>query len=235
MRENRAVDGQTPTDARPPFELSGRQRDLAEALSKKDPRLAAMYLGALTVVEGSGNPDALAQACHSLRELMEKVPTWYASVPAPEQLPRMGDKVSALEGRWERMRQNTVCLNDGNWGGEIDGHLGAWLQDAEEFFAWRQADRPEHNKRTAEMFRKLDPMGLPLPTAIGDRRLQEWGACRQYFVDVSHHRSAVAPEEVTRRVSVMEDILLDLIRPTTFKKHADIDAIVEMGERDADD
>ncbi len=232
---DKAVNGKTLSDGQAPFELSGRQRVLAEALSEKDLRLAAMYLGALTALAGSGNPDALAQACHSLRELMEKVSAWYASVPAPEQLPRMDDKVRALERRWEQMRENTVCLNDGNWGGEIDGHLRAWLQDVGEFFAWLRTDRPERNKRATEMFRKLDPMGLPLPTMIEDQRLQEWSLCRKSFVEVSHHRSAVEPEEVSRRVSVMEDILLDLISPTTFKKHADIDAIVEMGEHDADD
>jgi hypothetical protein len=228
------VNGQTPSDARAPFELSGRQRVLADALSEKDPRLAAMYLGALTALDGSGNPDALAQACHSLRELMEKVSTWYASVPAPERLPRLGDKVSALEGRWERMRENTACLNNGNWGGEIDGPLRAWLQDAEKFFGWRRADRPERDKRTTEMFKKLDPTGLPLPPVIEDQRLQEWSLCRECFVKVSKHGSAVGPEEVRRRMSVMEDILLDLIRPATFEKHADIDAIVEKGESGAD-
>jgi len=53
--------------------LSGSQRTLYEALASKDPRLARMYLGALSVLDRQGNPDRLALASHGLRELMEKM------------------------------------------------------------------------------------------------------------------------------------------------------------------
>jgi hypothetical protein len=195
-----------------------------------------MYLGALKALESSGNPnpDALAQACHSLRELMEKLPTWYASVPAPGELPKTDEKARTLAGGWERMREKSTCLKDGNWGGEIDRYLQRWLRDAEKFFDWLRESRPEHHKRSTKLFRRLDPMGLPLPTVIEDERLQQWSKCRQCFVQISHHRTAAVPEEVRLQVSMMEDILLDLIRPTTFRKHEGIDAIIENGERNAD-
>ena len=40
-----------------------------------------MYLGALMVFDQGGNPDRLALAAHSFRELMEKLPR-YIDVPA---------------------------------------------------------------------------------------------------------------------------------------------------------
>jgi hypothetical protein len=230
------VDGQSPSDARLQLQLSGRQSDLAEALSEKDPRLAAMYLGALRALDASGNPDAPAQACHSLRELMEKIPRWYPSVavPAPEQLSRMDDKVRALAGKWKRMREKTRCLNNGAWGGSIDGDLTAALKEADDLFAWLETDRPFRRQRTTEMFRTLDPMGLPLPPKVERVRVDEWSWCRDYFVKAAHHDITATHEDVSKRLHFLEGFLLDLIRPRTFEKHADIDAIVEKGESGAD-
>src|SRR4029077_18363670 len=91
--ENSIVDTHEPKDGRRPFALDGRQKTLVEALSEKDARLGQMYVGALMVLENQGNPESLAQACHSLRELMEKIPRWYEAVPAPEQVPRLNDRV----------------------------------------------------------------------------------------------------------------------------------------------
>jgi hypothetical protein len=230
------VDRQEPNEARAPFQLSGRQRELAEALSEKDPRLADMYIGGLAALDDSGNPDALAQACQSLRELMEKIPRWYPGVPvpAPEQLPSMNHKVRAFAEKWKRMREKTRCLNSGSWGGPVDGHLAAALKVADDFFAWLETDRPMRRQRTTEMFRALDPMGLPLPATVEEARAREWSSCRDYFVNVAHHHIAATHEEVGRRVQFLEDFLLDLIRPRTFEKHADIDTIVKEGETDAD-
>jgi len=161
-------------------------------------RIVFAALGALTALDSSGNPDALAQACHSLRELMEKVPLWYATVPAPERLPRMGDKVRALEGKWKQMREKTACLKDGNGGGQIDGHLGAWLRKVEEFFAWLGRDLPMRRQRTTEMFRTLDSMQLPLPTEIEELKVDEWVTCRDYFVKVAHHEISATHSEVSK-------------------------------------
>lgn len=231
-----AVGGEETIDAQAPLELGGRQRVLAEALSEKDPRLAWMYLGALTALEGSGNPDAVAQACHSLRELMEKIPRWYPdiAVPAPEQLPRMNDKVRALSEKWKRMRARTQCLNNGTWGGPIDGDLATVLKVADDFFAWLETDRPLRRLRTVEMFRTLDPMQLPLPTRIAELRVDEWSSCRDYLVKVAHHDITATHQEVNAWVYFLEGFLLDLIRPRTFEKHEGIDTIVKEGEQNAD-
>lgn len=231
--ENPSLDTTGPTDSRRPFELTGSQKALVKALSEKDIRLGEMYTGALMALENSDNPESLVQACHSLRELMEKIPQWYETVPAPEQLPRLNDKMHALEQKWKSMIKKTSCFSNGAWSGTIDKSLGAALRGVEEFFSWRAKDMPMRNARTAGLLRKLDPLRLPLPTKIEELRVKEWSECREYFVQVSHHNVATLPEELPKWLYFLEGFLLDLIRPRTFEKHKEMDALVEQGERSA--
>lgn len=228
------MDKPGPNDTRRPFELDGRQKGLVEALSKKDIRLGEMYRGALIVLGNPDNPESLAQACHSLRELMEKIPTWYEAVPAPEQVPRLTDRVRALEKKWKSARQKTTCISDGKWSGTIDKALATALTEVEGFFGLIANDMPMRKERTAGMFRKLDPLRLPLPTKIEQSRVKEWSDCRDYLIDVAHHKVPTAHEELAKWLYFLEGFLLDLIRPRTFEKHKDIDQIVEQGERNAD-
>jgi hypothetical protein len=232
--ENSIVDALEPKDGRRPFALDGRQKTLVEALSEKDARLGQMYVGALMVLENQDNPESLAQACHSLRELMEKIPRWYEAVPAPEQVPRLNDRVRALEKRWKSARNKTKCISDGKWGGTIDRALAIALAAIEDFFGQIANDMPMRKERTAGMFRKLDPLRLPLPTRIEELRVREWSDCRDYLIEVAHHNAPTAPEELAKWLYFLEGFLLDLIRPRTFEKHKDIDEIVEQGERNAD-
>lgn len=216
-----------------PFELNGRQRALVEALSQKDTRLAEMYLSALVVLRDGDNPDRFAQACYSLRELMEKIPRWYAAVPAAEQVPRMGDKVGDLAKQWRRARTGSNTFTAGGWRGTIDPPLEDALRAIDEFFAWLEKDRPMRKERTAGMFRKLDPMRLPLPSKIEQLRVEEWSSCREYFEDVAHHNIMTAPEDIGKWLYFLEGFLLDLIRPRTFEKHEEIDTIIQHGEGNA--
>ena len=71
------------------LQMSGQQRGLYEALDEIHQNLADMYLGALTAFS-SNNPDRLAQAAHSLRELIEKLPMY---IGIPFRSANLGEKV----------------------------------------------------------------------------------------------------------------------------------------------
>ena len=74
------------------LQLSAQQRALYEALAEQDKRLAGIYLGSLLVLSQLENPDSLALAAHSLRELMEKLPK-YRDLPAAKKPPsRIGPR-----------------------------------------------------------------------------------------------------------------------------------------------
>ena len=90
-------------DERIPFEFNGKQKAQMEALSARDARLVGMYFGAQMVLDNLNNAESLAQACHRLRDLMEEIPRRYEGIPAPEQLPKMGDKVRGLAEKRKRI------------------------------------------------------------------------------------------------------------------------------------
>ena len=53
------------------------ERDISDALRSKETEkypLSQWYLGALYALDNHYNPDRIAQAAHSLRELIEKLP-----------------------------------------------------------------------------------------------------------------------------------------------------------------
>ena len=60
-----------------PLVLTSKQRDVLEVLKSKQTEkypLSRWYTGALYALNNHYNPDRVAQAAHSLRELLEKLP-----------------------------------------------------------------------------------------------------------------------------------------------------------------
>src|SRR4051794_24588394 len=81
------------------LQMSGQQRGLYDALGEIHQNLADMYLGALTTIS-SNNPDRLAQAAHSLRELIEKLPMY---IGMPFRSANLGEKVQNLTQQWKKV------------------------------------------------------------------------------------------------------------------------------------
>jgi hypothetical protein len=211
--------------------LSGQQRALYEALVKKDQRLANMYLGSLLVLDHTHNPEHLAHASHSLRELMEKLPM-YLDMPVPAQLPTLKDKVQQLRQIWDHTYRHSTCRGDPGWQGSIDKPLLKLLTKMEEFFGWFAADRPTRKQRTSKILRNLDPAGLPLPKPIENLHVEEWDRCHDFFEAGAHHK-AVESEEFKIWLAFLERFLLDQILPRTFEDHLILDQIIREGEADA--
>ena len=60
-----------------PLALTLQQRNVLDALKSNETEecpLSEWYLGALYALDNPYNPDRVAQAAHSLRELLEKLP-----------------------------------------------------------------------------------------------------------------------------------------------------------------
>ena len=81
-RPGRPSDDGDVSDARPRepnLFLAGQQRALLDSLSEKSAQLAQMYLGAVVAIRNTANPERFAQAAHSLREMIQKVPDYYTT------------------------------------------------------------------------------------------------------------------------------------------------------------
>jgi hypothetical protein len=209
--------------------LSGRQRALFLALGKKDQQLALMYLGALSVLRNMSNPDRSAQAAHSLRELLEKLPR-ILDIPIQAKPPSMMDKIRPLEQTWSKAKTESSRLKTNQPSDVIDKPLRKFLDEADSFFTWLASDRPTRKQQAAKVVRGLDPLKKALPETIESLHVEEWDRYRNHFEQVSHHQIVEEHEEFIKWVDGVEHYLLDRLVPRTFDDFATLDKIIGEGE-----
>ena len=113
-------------------ELSVKQQKLVDTLRMKekgDLKIADWYLGALHAFANQSNPDRIAQAAHSLRELLAKIPRIFAT----EQFSVTGGD---LRNRRTAIQKKLTKLKKGDYknvwmGKKINTPLSNALQDIE--------------------------------------------------------------------------------------------------------
>lgn len=212
--------------------LTGRQVALYDALVEKDRqvqresvRLAEMYRGALSVLNQEYNPDRLAQAAHSLRELMEKLPR-AVDVPAAQ-----GDgltvRVRRVHRRW---RLYTKISSDGPKRVKV---LTGFQTEMEKFAVWFEERDKTRRQIAGQLIDRLDQRKTSLPAQIKDVHVDEWDLCHKYFEDTSHH-SKTTIDEFDGWLVTLETFLLDRLRPRTFDDQVALKTIVIEGETDAE-
>ena len=213
--------------------LSGQQYALYRALLEKDKGLADIYLGAMTVLGQTGNPDELALAAHGLRELIEKIPA-LVDVKIKAQREGLKAKVREIEGHWEKTVEESECIQNTRWVGEIDRHLSNLLERLKNFFQWFAEHHPRRKAEIVSTLKGLDISGRALPLPLEELNVQAWDKIRDYFVTVAHHRKQnPAHEEFDQWLDALERFLLDRLRPRTFADIDTIDEIIAEGESDA--
>ena len=216
-----------------PFQLYGQRNALYQALTRKDSRLAGMYLGALLVLHQTENPERIPLAAHALRELMENLPK-YLDLPVPKKPPSLKVKVMNLNQDWQHATKSSVCNANPLWSGAIDVPLQKFLERVNKFFEWFQTEHPMRRERTEKLLKALDPLSRRLPGPIGDLRIEEWVECFDYFVPIAHHAPVSTLEDFKAWLDVLERFLLDRLKPRTFEDLAKIKEIIEEGESDAE-
>lgn len=212
-----------------PFKLDGPQQTLFEALDARSSELSKLYFGALMTLGRKDNPDRLAQAAHGLRELMEKLPN-YLDLPVEKKGPTLKEKVRILAQRRDKALKNSSSHDGSAWRGEIDGRLQKFLKDADEFFAWFEAEHPTRRQRTIKMLRGLDPSALSLPDPLEQPNINQWNECHDHFQGVSHHTINGIEQDVLSQLSALESFLLDQLAPRTSEDFAAIDELIREGE-----
>lgn len=208
--------------------LTGQRRRLYESLTDRDPKLAAMYLGAIMAFGQDENPERLPHAAHSLRELLEKLPR-YLDVPVPAEEARLSDKVNGLAPHWDKVTADPTW-NGNDWLGPVKDPLRSFLRRAKEFFAWCKTARPSTKTRTAIVLRGLDPTGQALPRPIEELRIQEWTEYRDYFVGIAHHGTEDEGTPFESWLTSLEGFLLDRFRPRTFRDQEQLRRIIDEAE-----
>lgn len=201
---------------------SGQQKALYEALSAKDRRLGDMYMGSLIARGHDANPDKFAQAAHSLRELIEKLPR-YLNLPIQKNIMNSEEQIQNLTVCWGSAKSSLE-------GGVITEPLRKYLLSMDKFFTNYQERHPKRREQLAQVIRSLDPMPSNLPNEIERLRVAGLDECHKFFLGVSHHSPKYTEIEFDDRLDQLERILLDLLQPRTFEDHDILDQIIAEGE-----
>jgi hypothetical protein len=213
-----------------PLALSGRQRSFSERLTELDQGLGAMYLGALYASSNMANPDSLAQAAQSARELMEKLPRRLGA-EQPSRGGGLTSQVRGLQTVWERYRRQARKPPTELLGEQIDQPLVNVLRQVEVVISWTERHAPGRRAEARTVIREIDISGVDLPDHLLEQNVREWIRLSNFFNDVAHHRGSTTPETVDQELRALERFLWDRLIPETTEDLQAIDEII--GEQGA--
>lgn len=168
------------------------------------------YAGALATLRDESNPDRVAQASHSLRELLEKLPrALQTEVPGPDS--NVLKQKRDIAGNLLR-RAKSKCPN--GWVGEtITVELGSALVQFEEYIDL--SNWPTRKERAFAGLKKLDPMMQALPNELQEGKWQRYNALWKKVESLTHHRESGTPDDCRDCIFDLESLILDLLAPIT--------------------
>jgi hypothetical protein len=215
-----APDGGGPT-------LTGQQRSVREALAREDTEVAQMYLGALWVLDQPGNPDRMAQAAHSLRQVIEKLGERFG---APlKTAGALGEKVRDLRLKWCKGDLPSV-FEAGAASGALDPRFRSILGEVGKFFAWYDENEPSRREQVARFLAHTDPSRRRPPEPVEKRLTKRWLDVSGALSAIAHHGRNGSETRVRELLDRLNTLIVDALRPRTFERQDEIDGIVAEGE-----
>lgn len=184
-----------------------------------------MYYGAVHVSKQSGNPDAIAQASHSLRELMEKLAR-LLDVPMA-QTQGLASRVSEMADKYRALQEAEQQAQ-----GQEEKRHAEFYESAVALATWFPDRHTPISKWGAKVIDRLDPRQLTLPTPVKEQQVKTWNKCHKCFEGASHHGS-VTIEAFQEQLQLLEDFLRDQLRPGAVEDQQRLKDIVQEGESHA--
>ena len=220
-------------DISEPLVLTSKQRDVLEVLQSKQTEkypLSDWYIGALYALDNHYNPDRVAQAAHSLRELLEK-------------LPRVvhGSEGQSSASLFHNMRRN---INDSilkaknrypeGWRGKhIDKRLAKALTEIERYLELNQ--QPTRRKQIQQTIATTDPMVDRLDSDIQTAKRNQLFNLWKVLEEFAHHKSNPDIAKFNKCLEELENIVFDLLASVTEQDQKGIQAILSLPDRSESD
>ncbi len=208
--------------------LDARELEVWRALrSKAKPKFPFhdWYVSAIGVLASPAdtNPDRLAQAGNSLREILEKLPR------ALDTEVRGPDRNVFVQARSAMAAAVTEAKQDysAGWSGNITDKLAAALQDVDCYLELRGS--PSRAERTFTGLTKLDPMIQAFPGALQQRKLRRFGQIAKKLEQFTHHQCEPDDQDFRDCLAQTEDLILDLLAPITAEDQDELLAIISKG------
>jgi hypothetical protein len=223
------------TESATPLPPPGDFDRLVVALRDRDSqygsRCAAMYVGAISVVGQTSNPERFAHAAQSMRELLEKLPLFYDGSPQQAPGAKASDHLLTILAEYDeaQKRSDRYDKDAGLWGGEIDAVLQRLFVQIDEIAVIRR--RGLTRRDIARRFaRDLDPRGAALPAPREDALAKEWIDHNGFFNAVAHHGKYPTDREFEARLHACTRLLIEYLAPDVLGTIALLDQIIEETE-----
>jgi hypothetical protein len=193
-----------------PQRLNERQLEVWRALrSKAKPNYPFhdWYVGALAVMALADelNPDRLAQAGNSLREILETVPRALETEVSGADRNIFEQSRKSMATAITRAKANYQNC----WTGEITKDLRGALEQVQQYVQLRGS--PTRAQRTFAGLSKLDPMIEALPGQSRQRKLRRYSDLAKKLESFTHHQCRPNEKELKDCVAQVEDLILDLM------------------------
>ena len=214
-----------------PLRLTPQQQRVLEALKDRETEeypLSQWYLGALYVLHNDQNPDRVAQAAHSLRELLEKLP----SVVEGSDVTASSDKSKFQHMRskiHEGISKYKANYSNGWENKPIDKHLGETLKTVEKYLESNQ--EPTRRERMQAAVTTIDPMAKQLDRQIREGKRDEFYNLWKRLEGFAHHNSKQDIVKFEKCLDKLEKTVADLLAPITAQNQKEIQTILGNANR----
>jgi hypothetical protein len=209
--------------------LLGDQRRLYERLAdrEREGKLAAMYLGGLTVLTSSENPDRVAQAANSMRELMEKL-SWLDFGDAERG--SMGEQAKLLRKAWGDYAASTGVGLDQLVGQAVGPPLLNVLRQIDVFVSWLERNTIGRSDQAHRVVEQLKASEFSMPASQQRANVKSWMKLRTFLDEVAHHGQEASVPEFRERLAELEEFLLNLWMPDTAGDFQEIDRLLGVDD-----
>lgn len=211
--------------------LSVKQQTLVNALRAKeidDLKIADWYLGALHALANRSNPDRIAQAAHSLRELLEKIPLIFNT----EQISVKGGDLKGLRAAIEKKIQRCKdgVYKDGWIGKTINKKLNNALESIECYI--NRNNQPSRLDKIKSGLSGIDPMSQHYPEdlLLMKKKSEQYKKIWAETEGITHHNTTCTVERFENILSKVEDMLFDLLAPITAEDQKELSVIIDKGD-----
>ena len=216
-----------------PLVLTLKQQDVLSILQSKQTEkfpIGDWYIGSLYALNNHYNPDRVAQAAHSLRELLQKLPRVVQGNEV---------HVSATDFAGMRRNINDRILKDrerysAGWKNKIiDARLDKTLRKVEDYF--RHNRQPTRKEQIKQAVATIDPMVNSLSSGIQEVKRNQYHHLWEQLEEFAHHGSRPDVAELKKCLEKLESIVFDLLAPVTAQDQKGIQTILSLPDKSESD
>ena len=216
-----------------PLELTPQQQEVLGALENKETEeypLSQWYIGALYALENYYNPDRIAQAAHSLRELLEKLPQVIHESDVHVNISQFKEKRDKINKYLSRAKKR---YPNGLKGRKIDENVYKTLIEIEKYIELN--NKPNRRERIKQAVANIDPMVSALDTEIQKAKRDQYYDLWDQLEGFAHHKPRSSIEEFSNCLNELETIVFDLLAPITAQDQQDIQTILNLPDKSDED